>query len=64
MTKNVKFRKKNMINRSTSNKALKELKKKKKDLRKQYLDNINITLYDAREKNTGRIPYKMIHKII
>ena len=44
--------------------ANKLLKQKQKDVKKAYLNNINITLYEARQANNGRIPYNIVAKII
>lgn len=42
----------------------KDLKRKQKALRKEYLLNINKTLHKARSKNNGHIPHKMVQTIV
>ena len=44
--------------------ANKLLKQKQKDIKKAYLNDINITLYEVRQANNSRIPYNMVAKIV
>ena len=48
----------------TSDNTLEQLKLKQKEIRNNYLNEINKTLYKAKLKNNSRLLYSIVHNII
>ena len=53
-----------MLSNTLTNALSKQLKKKQKERKLNYLKDINLQLSNASKNNNGRIAYKVVHRIV